>query len=69
MLMSLGMLPCKKLSKDVGIPPNLQALGVKPEDYDVLATNAMKDACGLTNPHQPSKGEVIALFQQAYEQQ
>lgn len=58
----------RKLSKDVDIPINLNALGVKPEDYDVLATNAMKDACGLTNPHQPSKEEVIALYHQAYEQ-
>ena len=59
---------CRKLSKDVGIPANLEVLGVKPEDYDVLATNAMKDACGVTNPHQPSKEEVVALFKQAYEQ-
>lgn len=59
----------RKLSKDVGIPANLNVLGVKPEDYDILATNAMKDACGLTNPKQPSKDEVIALYQQAYEQE
>ena len=62
-------LACRKLSKDVDIPANLNTLGVKPEDYDILATNAMKDACGLTNPHQPSKEEVIALYQQAYEQE
>ena len=29
----------------------------------------MKDACGLTNPHQPTKDEVIALFQAAYDQE
>ena len=59
----------RKLSKDVGIPANLNVLGVKPEDYDILATNAMKDACGLTNPKQPSKEEIIALYKQAYEQE
>ncbi|DBB12146.1 hypothetical protein WJX82_003839 [Trebouxia sp. C0006] len=59
----------RKLSKDVGIPANLNVLGVKPEDYNILATNAMKDACGLTNPKQPSKEEIIALYKQAYEQE
>ena len=53
----------------MGIPANLEVLGVKPEDYGVLAINAMKDACGLTNPHQPTIEEVMALFKQAYEQE
>lgn len=44
-------------------------LGVSPKDFDVLATNAMKDACGLTNPKQPSKEEVIALYKKAFEQE
>jgi len=39
------------------------------EDFEKLADNAMKDACGLTNPHQPTREEVIELFRQAYEQQ
>ncbi|MEO1173716.1 MAG: hypothetical protein AAFX94_16945 [Myxococcota bacterium] len=29
--------------------------------------NAMKDACGLTNPRQPTRDEVIALFESAYQ--
>merc|ERR1711920_719075 len=49
--------------------PNIKELGAKPEDFEALAENAMKDACGLTNPHQPTKQEVIELFRQAYEQQ
>ena len=24
--------------------------GVKPKDFDVLAANSLKDACGFTNP-------------------
>lgn len=60
---------CRQLSKDVGIPANLNVLGVKPEEFDILATNAMKNACGWTNPKQPSKGEVIALYKQAYEKE
>ncbi|KAJ7527053.1 hypothetical protein O6H91_16G034000 [Diphasiastrum complanatum] len=58
----------RSLSKDVGIPKNLEVLKVKPEDYETLAENAMKDACGFTNPRQPTKEEVVELFRQAYEQ-
>mmetsp|Transcript_104459 Transcript_104459/g.253571 ORF Transcript_104459/g.253571 Transcript_104459/m.253571 type:complete len:433 (-) Transcript_104459:170-1468(-) len=58
----------KDLSVKVGIPKNLKALGAKPEDFGVLAENAMKDACGMTNPKQPTKEEVIELFRKAYEQ-
>jgi alcohol dehydrogenase len=47
----------------------IKELGAKPEDFSILADNAMKDACGLTNPHQPTKAEVVELFQKAYEQQ
>lgn len=58
----------RALSADVGIPPNLAAFDiVKPEDFSVLADNAMKDACGMTNPKQPTKKEVIALYHAAYE--
>lgn len=52
----------RALSVDVGIPPNLAELGVKPADFDVLATNAMKDACGATNPRVPTKDEVVAMY-------
>ena len=40
----------RKLSKDIDIPLGLRELGVKEEDFDTLADNALKDACGLTNP-------------------
>jgi alcohol dehydrogenase len=58
----------KSLSADVGIPRNLALLGVEPQHYASLADNAMKDACGATNPRQPSREEVIELFKQACEQ-
>lgn len=40
----------RKLSADIKIPSGLTELGVKEEDFDILASNALKDACGLTNP-------------------
>ncbi|KAL4428128.1 hypothetical protein ABPG75_002217 [Micractinium tetrahymenae] len=55
------------LSKDVGIPANLKQLGVKPEDFDVLAANSLKDACGFTNPRPATHEDVVAMFRQAYE--
>jgi len=53
----------------VGIPPNLKVLGAKPEDFPTLATNAMKDACALSNPVEISHEDIMALFQQAYDQE
>ena len=58
----------RELSAKIGIPKNLQALGAKPEDFPILADNALKDACGFTNPRKPTKEQVIELFQKAYDQ-
>jgi alcohol dehydrogenase len=55
----------KKLAADVGIPANLTSIGVKAEDIPVLATNALKDACGLTNPKQASHEEICQIFRNA----
>ena len=54
------------LAKEVGIPAGLRDLKVKEEDFAELATNAMKDACGLTNPIQPSHEQVVGIFAAAY---
>eukprot|EP00913_Durusdinium_trenchii_P025984 g24381.t1 len=60
----------KLLKNRIGIPKNLKAFDqVKVADFPLLAENAMKDACGATNPHQPTKEEVIQLFQEAYDQE
>lgn len=57
----------RALSARVGIPPDLSAFEVvDPEDFPTLADNAMKDACGATNPRQPTREEVIALYRAAY---
>lgn len=66
-LEGLGVIDAiKKLAGIVGIPKSLRELGVKEEDFKVLAENAMKDVCGLTNPVQPTLDEVIAIFKAAY---
>jgi alcohol dehydrogenase len=53
------------LSRDIGIPAGLAQLGARAEDLDVLAGNALKDACGLTNPRPASHAEIVGIFQAA----
>ncbi len=53
------------LSKAVGIPSGLAELNVKPEDFSILADNALKDVCGFTNPIQATKDEIIEIFENA----
>ncbi|WP_265434621.1 L-threonine dehydrogenase [Aeromonas salmonicida] len=55
----------KQLALDVKIPAGLAQLGVKADDFDVLASNALKDACGFTNPKQASHEEIVAIFRAA----
>ncbi|UPK46505.1 iron-containing alcohol dehydrogenase [Paenibacillus pabuli] len=52
----------RQLSKEVGIPEKLSELGVQDPDVELLADNAMKDACAPANPYQPSRDEVMELF-------
>lgn len=55
----------KELSVKVGIPSGLKELGVKESDFEILATNALKDACSLTNPRKGSKEEIMAIYKAA----
>lgn len=56
----------RQISEQVGIPQNLRSLGVKEEDFDIMAENAMKDVCQLTNPRKATKQQVIDIFKAAY---
>lgn len=55
----------RALARQVNIPAGLRDLGVKEEDIPVLATNALKDACGLTNPIQATHDEIMAIYRAA----
>ena len=57
----------KKLNRLLEIPGNLQELGVKPEDFSVMADHAKADACCLTNPRKATKEQVIDIYRRAYE--
>lgn len=53
------------LSKDVGIPSGLKELKVREEDLKTMAQNAMKDACGLTNPRLAKIEDIIGIYKAA----
>lgn len=59
----------RKLSSDIEIPSGLKELGVKVEDFDILAENALKDACGLTNPIQATHQDVKEILTRAMGEQ
>ncbi|MCU0764872.1 MAG: iron-containing alcohol dehydrogenase, partial [Burkholderiaceae bacterium] len=50
-----------KLKHDLGISPNLTAVGVKREQIDRLVEVAEKDICHQTNPR-PCRSEDFARF-------
>lgn len=55
----------RTLAQQVNIPAGLRDLGVKEGDIPLLATNALKDACGLTNPIQATHEQIVAIFHAA----
>lgn len=56
----------KAFGESLGIPSNLAVLGVKEEDFALMAENAKKDACQLTNPRQATLQQVIDIYAKAY---
>jgi len=49
----------------LGIPRGLANLGVREEDIETLAKNALADACLATNPRLPSQHDLATLFRAA----
>ncbi|MNP37168.1 Alcohol dehydrogenase 2 [compost metagenome] len=56
----------EQLSRDIDIPAGLAVLGAKEADVPTLASNALKDACGLTNPRVASQEEIEGIFKAAF---
>ena len=56
----------RTLAKDVDIPAGLRDLGAKVEDIPLLATNALKDACGFTNPRKADQAQIEEIFRNAF---
>lgn len=54
------------LNRDVGIPENLRAVGVRKEDIPALAQAAFDDVCTGGNPREASLDEIIELYHTAW---
>lgn len=55
-----------RLSKDVGIPSGLEELGVKREDFELMAKNALKDVCTGGNPKEVTFEDAVQIYEHAF---
>ncbi|RAK06340.1 alcohol dehydrogenase [Halanaerobium saccharolyticum] len=55
----------KELSSDIGIPAGLEELGVKEEDLEEMAKNALNDVCKGTNPREVDLEATIEIYKRA----
>lgn len=60
-----GLDAITQLSLDVGIPAGLAELGAKEKDFELMATNAMKDIGNFTNPRIAKLEDVIQIYKNA----
>ncbi|GEK29149.1 iron-containing alcohol dehydrogenase [Furfurilactobacillus siliginis] len=63
----LSIKAMKQLSQDVGIPASIKEIGAKPEDFELMAENALKDGNAFSNPRKGTKEDIIKIFQAAYD--
>ena len=56
----------RRLAKDVCIPASLKEMGVKEEDFELMAVNALNDGNAGSNPRKGNKQDIINLFKKAY---
>lgn len=63
----LAIKAMKQLSEDVGIPHSIKKIGAKPEDFELMAENALKDGNAFSNPRKGTKEDIIKIFQAAYD--
>ncbi|AEV94909.1 iron-containing alcohol dehydrogenase [Pediococcus claussenii] len=63
----LSIKAMKQMSEDVGIPRSIKEIGAKPEDFELMAENALKDGNAFSNPRKGTKEDIIKIFQAAYD--
>ncbi len=63
----LSIKAMKQLSEDVGIPHSIKDIGAKPEGFDLMAENALKDGNAFSNPRKGTKEDIVKIFQEAYD--
>ena len=63
---SLVVNAVRDLETRLGVPQHLNELGVKKEDFEVMAEKALRDPCTGGNPREVTKEEIIMLMERAY---
>ncbi|MSE22122.1 iron-containing alcohol dehydrogenase, partial [Lactobacillus parabuchneri] len=63
----LAIKAMRQMADDVHIPRSIKAIGAKPEDFELMAENALKDGNAFSNPRKGTKEELVQLFQKAYD--
>ena len=56
----------RKLETKLGVPQHLSELNVRKEDFEVLASKALKDPCTGGNPREVKLEDIIELLEKAY---
>lgn len=63
----LSIKAMKQMAADVGIPKSIKDIGAKPEDFRMMAENALKDGNAFSNPRKGTVDDIVAIFQAAYD--
>lgn len=63
----LSIKAMKQMSQDVGIPKSIKEIGAKPEDFRMMAENALKDGNAASNPRKGTVDDIVNIFQAAYD--
>lgn len=63
----LSIKAMRQMCDDCGIPRSIKSIGAKPEDFELMAENALKDGNAPSNPRKGTKEEIVKLFQEAYD--
>lgn len=55
----------RELAEDVGIPSGLAQMGVKEEDFELMAENALRDGNAFSNPRKGTKEDIYQSVRKA----
>ena len=57
----------REMCRLVGIPSSIMEIGAKPEDFEMMAKNALKDGNAFSNPRKGTVEDIVKLYQKAYD--
>lgn len=57
----------REMCRFVGIPSSIKEIGAKPEDFEMMAKNALKDGNAFSNPRKGTVEDIVKLYQKAYD--